>query len=344
MRTRVAIAVLAALSMGAGSGSAGSGSAGSGSAGSGSAGSDEGKQLQLPLGFDAPEVRAAASPTVVRLGARFTLYVTATFGPGVEVNLREPIDLGAAFEVRRKTSEDRTDAIGRTVREWQLDVTPWELGDLQIAPIAVTFTSHGKPGQVPTNAVPLKIVGTLGDIVDDPRAVRGLAPPAALWARDWFWIWCASAGGAIAGVIACALWLRARRRRRHRIRLVGTAAHVPALDMTSERALERLLGIERSGVLARDATRKLGYAELVEVVRAYLGARYRLAVHDCTSSELVAQLATVAPAHVEHVARWLDACDLVKYGGQRASEAHAREALADARAIIVETSPRAEAA
>lgn len=329
----------------AGAGSAGTGSAGAGSAGAGSAGGSaagsgagSGRLIQLPLDAGAPDINAAASPTVVNLGAHFTLYVTATFGPGVEVNLREPVELGPAFEVRRKLSEDRPSGDGRTTREWQIDVTPWELGDLRIAPIAVTFTVFGHAGQVQTNAVPMKIVGELGDVVDDPKLMRGLALPAGLSTRDWFWIWAVTGLGAIAGVAITALWLGGRRGRRT-LRLVGGAIARPRrIDMTGERALERLLAIETSCVLERDADRKAGYTEMVEVIREYLGARYRIAIHDLTSSELVRRLGKLAPhEEVELVAGWLDGCDLVKYGGQRATPAEAGKVLDDARALIVTT-------
>ncbi len=324
---------------GAGSGSAAVPGAGSGSA-AGSAGPDASapKIIQLPVDAGAPEVSAAASPTVVRLGAHFTLYITATFGTGVEVNLREPVALGAGFEVRRKLSEDRPSGDGRTTREWQIDVTPWELGDLQVAPIAVTFTAFGRAGQVQTNSVPMKIVGVLGDVVDDPKAMRGLVSPTGLLARDWFWIWCAATAGAAVGVIVVALWLRGRRRRRA-LRLVGAAIARPRrIDMTGERALERLLAIEQSCVLDRDGDRKTGYAEMVEVIREYLAARYRIAIHDLTSSELLRRLDSVAPrGEVELVSGWLDGCDVVKYGGQRATPAEAGKALDDARALIVTT-------
>ena len=53
--------------------------------------------------------------------------------------------------------------------------------------------------------------------------------------------------------------------------------------MTSERALQQLLEIERIGVLDRDDDRKAGYAEMVDVIREYLGARYRVATLDLTT-------------------------------------------------------------
>jgi hypothetical protein len=337
---------LALVAVGRGAGSAddrppapGDAARGSGSAapGAGSA-----QRLRLPVEAGAPEVNAAASPTVVSLGAHFTLFVTAAFGPGVEVNLREPLDLGPAFEIRRRLSEDHRGADGRITREWQLDVTPWQLGDLQVAPIAVTFTAFGRAGQVETNAVPLKIVGVLGDAADDPAVMRGLAAPAGLTRRDWLWIWLATAAGAAVGVAIAAAGLH-RRRSRRTLRLVGGAiARPPRIDMTGERALERLLAIERSGVLDRDAERKAGYAEMVGVIREYLAARYRIATPDLTSAELLGRLGrAAAPDDVELIAGWLDGCDLVKYGGWRATPAEAGKALDDARALIVTTTAAA---
>jgi len=87
---------------------------------------------------------------------------------------------------------------------------------------------------------------------------------------DWVWIWAATAAGGALGVIAAALWYR-RRRRRRALRLVGGVRTRPRhIDMTGERALERLMAIEQSGVLDRDRERKTGYADMVEVIREYL--------------------------------------------------------------------------
>ena len=94
-------------------------------------------RIDIPPDVAAPEVTAAASPASVMLGARFTLFVTAVYGNGVEVNLREPTELGPGFEVTRKLGEDKVRSDGRHAREWQLEVIAWELGDLQIPPVAV---------------------------------------------------------------------------------------------------------------------------------------------------------------------------------------------------------------
>jgi hypothetical protein len=332
-KTCVALAVLLLLSSVAWAGP------GSGS-GAGSA-----VVIQLPPDIDAPEVSAAASPTELMLGGRFTLFVTAVYGPGVEVNLPSRVELGYSFEVKKTSSEDHVRADGKHVREWQLDVIAWDLGEVRVPGVVVTFTVNGHGGQLVTNAVPLRINGVLGD-TDDPKLMRGNAPPVRLAGNDWFWAWIG--GGVVVVLVALVTFLVLRKRRRRHVRtLVGALAPVkkPRIDMTSERALERLLAIEQSGVLARDDERKAGYADMALVIRDYLGARFRFATAELTSSELLRGLRRRATA-AEHavVEHWLERCDLVKYGGMRASEAEALEVLAGARDVVMQTTAQPAAA
>jgi hypothetical protein len=302
------------------------------------AGSGSARILQLPTDIAAPQVSAAASPTVVRIGSKLTVFLTATFGDGVEVNLREPIDLGGVFEVTRKVSSDSRAADGRKVREWQLEVVAWELGDLVMPPIAVTYSAFGRAGQVQSNAIRLKVTGVLGEAVDDPQALRDHAPPTVLLRRDWFWLYVAAgAAGALALALALLAWRR--RRRRRAVRLVAGVVRAPRrMDAPSARALERLLAIEQSGVLDRDDDRKAGYTGMVEVIREYLAARYRVAITDLTTRELLGRLEGAAPAEARAlVETWLERCDVVKYGGLRATGDDARTTLDDARALVVTT-------
>jgi hypothetical protein len=318
----------------------------------GSAGSAQGSGsatiIQIPTDTEAPEVTAAASPSAVKLGDRFTLFVTATYGVGVEVNIREPVELGGAFEVRKKISSDTVRPDGRHVREWQIEVYAWELGDLQVPPVAVTFTASGHAGQVATNAVPIRVSGVLGDS-DDPKLTRDVAPPITLHEHNWLWrlLHDPLKLGIILGAVVAAFLIqrRLRRKRRRVTRLVGTLAGSPLprrrIDMTSERALERLLAIEQSGVLDRDDDRKAGYLDMNEVIRDYVGARFGIATGEQTSAEL---LRALRPKTSERdaglVERLLDRCDLVKYGGFRATRIDAHEVLESARALVVSTTAK----
>jgi hypothetical protein len=240
--------------------------------------------------------------------------------------------------VTRKLSEDRPRADGKRTREWQIDVTAWELGDLRIPPIAVTYTVGGRVGQVETNAVRLRVDGVLGDVVDDPKTMRDLHPPTELTARDWFWLWVGAGVGGGLGAALSLLWWRRRRRARTARLTAGVAAPPARIDMTGERALEALLAIAASGVLDRDDDRRAAYAAMVDVIRDYLGARYRVATRDLTSSELARRLRGVVPAaETALIEDWLGRCDLVKYGGLRPSSGDAHRVLEDARALVVTT-------
>jgi hypothetical protein len=297
----------------------------------------KGTAITIPLDDEAPQVSAAAAPSAVKLGSRFTLFVTATFAPGVNVNLREPLELGGAFEVKRRVAVDSIDGDGQHRREWQIEVYAWDLGDLDVPPVAVTFTSNGHAGQVATNPVPIRVSGVLGD-ADDPKLLRGLAAPVALFERTWLWnllhdpLELGIALGLLVAVFMVARLLPRKRR--------VAAAPVPALvfgpkkklDMTSERALERLREIERSGVLGRDGERKRGYAEMADVIREYVGARFAIqAARELTSGELVAALPAAAR---ELVAAWLDRCDPVKYGGELGTDTGAAQTLDAAKRLV----------
>lgn len=350
----LAVALVGGVAVAQGLGSAGSagtiptpgGSAGSG-AGSAGSGAGSAVVIQLPPEFGEPEVSAAASPTDLKLGDRFTLFITATYGAGIEVNLPATVELGDAFEVRRTSSEDHVRPDGKHVREWQMDVVAWDLGDLRVPPVPVTFTLGGQAGQILTNTVPVRVTGVLGE-ADDPKLMRADAPPVMLKSRNWLWVWIG--GGVLVVVVAAVTFVMLRRRRRRRVRALvgGLAPAMPRrIDMTSERALERLLAIEQSGVLEQDDARKGGYVEMAVVIRDYLGARYRFATAELTTSELLRGLGKRAPAQDQALAEhWLAKCDLVRYGGVRATAGQAGQLLADARELVMQTTaePAKEAA
>jgi len=335
------------------SGSASGAGPGSGSA-SGSGISGSGSAVIIQLDPEAPAVNAVAAPTELKLGGRFTLFVNAVMEPGVTVNLREPMDLGGAIEIGKRVSEDRIQQDGKHVREWQIECRVWELGDVTIPPVAVTFTLNGKAGQVETNTVPLHVTGVLGDS-DDPKLMRESAAPLILHEKsllakilDWFadTTHLAIVIGALVG--AWVGWRFRKLRRRRVTRLVGglvpMAAQRRRIDMTSERALERLLAIEQAGTLAQDAQRRSGYAEMTDIIRDYLGARYRVMTTEMTTAELLRALAgKLDDIHRALVERWLGSVDLVKYGNFPATRDEAYEALEGARSLVITTTaPRTQ--
>ncbi len=349
MRARVALVVVTVLANAgasahaSGSGSArgsasGSGSArGSGSAsGSGSATGSGSAIVDLPIDIAAPQLTASASPSEVRLGTAFTLFVTASYGANVVVNIVDPVDLGPALEVRRRFSNDHKRSDGQTVREWQFEVLPWELGDIAVPPIVVTYTIGGNGGQVATKPVPLRVVGTLGE-VDDGKMMRPALPPKPILVRSWFWLYVVAGGVAGTAVFTLGLVfaIRVRRRRRaHTQRLTGGEIAWRDLNDADKFALAQLAAIEDSGVLHTDPTR--GFAEMATVVREFGGGKFGFTAVDCTTREWLQKFGRRAPPALQHsFAAWFGPADLAKYAAVSMTASQAEVACRAARGLII---------
>jgi len=286
----------------------------------------------------APELSAAASPGEVQLGGRFVLIVTAIYDDGVTVILPASLDLGDSFEERRRTTTDKTRSDGKKIREWQVELLAWDLGEMMLPPVQISVIRGGSPEIMLTNAVPIKIVGTLGDMVDTAEP-RGYAPPMPLWRRTWMWLLIAA--GAVL-VLAIVGFLLLRRRRRPITVFVPTitarisgAFRRPRYGAAAEEALARLEAIDTSGMLARD--RKVAYTEMIDVIQSFLGRQLGGTTDDLTTGELRAWLgkSSIATATRLELSRWLDECDLVKFGGLHATVEDGKGHLAGARELVI---------
>ncbi len=329
MRASVALVVVAVLAnVGASAYASGSGS--------GSATGSDSTVVDLPIDIAAPQLTASASPSEVRLGTAFTLFVTASYGANVVVNIVDPVDLGPAFEVRRRFSNDRKRTDGQTVREWQFEVLPWELGDIVVPPIVVTYTIGGNGGQVATKPVPLRVVGTLGE-VDDGKMMRPALPPKPILVRSWFWLYVAA--GSVVAVLVLTVGLvfaiRIRRRRRaHVQRLTGGEIAWRDLNDADKFALAQLAAIEDSGVLQTDPTR--GFSEMAAVVREFGGGKFGFTAADCTTREWLQKFGRHAPVALRHsFATWFGPADLAKYAAVPMSASQAEAACLAARGLII---------
>jgi hypothetical protein len=297
----------------------------------------------------APDVSAAASPTQVQIGARFVLIVKATYEDGVVVNLPATLDLGQELEERpgsQRKSSDSTAPDGRHVREWQIEVLPWDLGDLEIPPVQVTYTNAGAIGAVQTNAVPIKVVGQLGDLVDSAQP-RDLAPPIPLWRRTWIWVLVGLGVILLVALIAVVFTLTRKKKG------VTVIAPLPVrlsgvfrrrLSSAAEEALARLDAVDTSGMLARD--RKIAYTEMIDIVQQFLGRHFGHDTEDMTGGELREWASTTKLDDTQRAQlfAWLDEAELVKFGGYPASVDEGRGQIADGKDVVLAiAAPRASA-
>src|SRR5256885_15279647 len=107
-----------------------------------------------------------------------------------------------------------------------------------------------------------------------------------------------------------------------------------------EIAMEKLRALRAAGHFGADGYRPFYFA-VAEVVRAYLGARYRFDSLELTTTELVDELRARARPLADpqgEVVRFLDTTDLVKFAKTGSTEAEAHAILELAEAIVRTTS------
>ncbi len=321
------------------------------------------------LGIGKPQVSASASPTELRLGDKLTLFIEVVFDEHVTVSVPAGLDLAPAFDELKRSAVDERRSDGTRKRTYQIQLQAWELGDVRLPPVQVTYSVGGDSSWVVTNEVPLRIVGSI-DSIDDPNAFLGATPPVPLRRRAWLWLSLAI-GVVVLAVIGGTTWLLSRRRRRARaaarpIEVVtdgleplvapADAAAAPAaapamrapakppaqraawIDLTrltdaARKALAALDALERAGTLADDQV--AGYRAMAGIVRTYLLEEFALPSRHRTTRELMKALAPtpIVPAGLASAERWLAAADLVKFAAAVDPD-HGAAALTDARSLI----------
>jgi hypothetical protein len=295
---------------------------------------------------DAPSLRLHAQhggqvvlTPKVKVGEPFHVLVDATAKPDVLVNLPASWDAGS-FEVVGRSELASADG---TERRWDLTVVAWKPGKSTLPPIPITYVSKGKGEvkQIATASLDIEVTPVLED--PEKAELAANAAPVEVYVKDWT---LAYVTGGVAGALlaggAGVLIGRAVARRRRRARPV-----VRAVDLrpAHEIALGRLAELERSGALDQ-VDRRPFYFAVTEIVRDYLGRRFEIDALDMTSTELLDALgrSPAAPEAQRDVARWLGACDLVKFARVAAARDEAAGALAAARALVEASKPPPEAA
>jgi hypothetical protein len=318
---------------------AGSAAAQSGSPGAGAEpGTGSGTVPAPVLEAEAPRVAASASSKEVVLGATFYLFVRVIYQPGVQVNLPASLQLGGAFEESARTDATRVNDDGTITRDFEVALMAFDVGELAIPPIPVTYAAHGRAHEVKTAPVAIRVKSFLGE---GEASLRDIAGPVGLERRDLTMIY-VGAGALAAMVTLVALWWARRVMRRRRREVL---ARLPEAVQRSahDEALARLDELESSDALDAE-DRKPAYLAMSEILREYIGRRFGFPALDLTTFEIRRELTSRpgGPVAADLVSGWLERADLVKFAGYEASADEARQALYDARIFIDRTRAGAE--
>jgi hypothetical protein len=287
-------------------------------------------------GLARPQVSAAAAPSRLRLGDTLTLFIEVTFDEKVTVSLPSTLDLAPYFEETRRTSSDERRTDGTRKRTYQVQLRAWELGDLRIPPIQVGYTAGGQQSWVVTNSVPVEVIGTFSD-VDDKTQLLGDTPPVSLRSRDWR-VPLIGLAATVVLIIAFVAWRLLRRKPAALAPTVTVVAPVVVkarMSGPAQRALDAFDALEKKGTLVSDP--RVGYEELVGIMRTFASEQYGVPILDRTTDELLRSLARpmAAPVHARS-RRWFARCDLVKYAAERPPADSSQHDLASGRALVVE--------
>lgn len=290
-------------------------------------------QTAPPL--NAPTVSASASSQEVALGQVFYLFVRVVYEPGTQVNLPASLPLGPAFEETGRTDVVEKNQDGTLTRDYEIALQAFEVGELVIPPMPVTWAAQGRAQEVATQAVPIEVTGTIGE---GEAALKDIRGPVAVERPDYTLIWVAAVfTGALLLVIAVLMLRGLVRRRRRRV-----LARLPEALVRSahDEALARLAEVEGSGALD-DPDRKPAYLAMSEIIRAYIGRRYGFPALDLTTEEIRRNLMARPDGAfaADLVCGWLEQSDFVKYARYDASPEEARQALYEARIFIDRTRP-----
>jgi len=282
---------------------------------------------------NAPAVSASASSQQVALGQVFYLFVRVVYEPGTQVNLPASLPLGSSFEETERTDTIEKNKDGTLTREYEIALQAFEVGDLVVPPIPVTYALQGRAQEVATQAVPIQVTSTIGE---GEAALKDIRGPVAVERPDYTLIWVAAVfSGAVLLIVAVLMLRGVLRRRRRRV-----LARLPEALVRSapDEALARLAEVEASGALDQP-DRKPAYLAMSEIIRAYIGRRWGFSALDLTTEEIRRNLVERpggGPA-ADHVCGWLENSDFVKYARYDASPEEARQALYEARMFIQRT-------
>jgi hypothetical protein len=298
---------------------------------------------------NAPTVGASLDHSSVHVGDRVSLTVSAVAKAGIAVTLPPHLDLGK-LEILDRSDDDREGrdlGNGRRAHRFVLQVAAYELGDLEVPPIAVSyFDASGEVRTVETAPITLHVTPLVGEDQAHPE-LQPIRPPRSSLVEDkrimravrWGAI---GLGGALALALIALMIRRALRRR------AGEVAAMPAAPRRppEETAMAALRALRAAGQFGRDLYRPFYFA-VAEIVRAYLGERYRFDALELTTRELIDALGARAPHLVEPgsaVVRFLDETDLVKFAKTGSTDGDALKALDAAESIVLSTAAPLETA
>jgi hypothetical protein len=272
----------------------------------------------------------------VTVGDRLHLTVSVEHASSSAVTWPDSLDL-APFEVLDVEAAEPTPSGDGARSTLVVTLAAFELGRKEIPSFDVVVTAaDGTEETLETNLVGVDVVSVGVDESGDIRDIRGpLAIPLgalrlALWVLGPL-------------LVAGLLWVLARRLRPGKEDASPTRAALPR--PAHEVALEALAALERAGLIERGQVKEY-HIEASDILRTYVGQRFRVDSLEMTSDEVLTALERrgADPRTQERLRGFLEQCDLVKFAKVKPSPDAARLTLELGRRIVLDSVPTPEPA
>jgi len=290
-----------------------------------------------------PWIEAAVDSAKITVGSPAHITVRVHAPDGFEVGAAslegEPKDV----VVRDVTAGPQSvGSEGEKVAETIITVTAYATGTFMLPPAHAIATRDGSsPDTLTTDSLRLVVASVLAAGPDSAK-LRDIKDVVRLPGRTFPLRAILIGLVVLAALVAAAIWLRRRLRRRGRRAAPAQPAAPPTPpEIAARRALAELRG---RGLHLRGLMDEF-YTELTAIVRTYLGARFRFAAIDMTTTEIMTELDArrargAITREVTSLSRQLlDDGDLVKFAKGRPAVEAAEAAFDAAEHLIVLTQP-----
>ena len=288
-----------------------------------------------PLVAQEPSVAMEVDTTLIHVGDPVSVLLHVDHPRGWAVQWADSVAV-SPFEVLRyerlaPVAAPAGDGMRSTAK---LVITSFELGELEIPPVAVSVAAPD--GTVETLLTDPFRIGVESVGLDESGDIRDIKGPLSI-ARSWWGVllWPALAAAAGAGIVYY--------RRRWGSRPAAVAAELPPPARPFHvLALEALDALEASSLLERGKV-KTYHVRISEIIRSYVEGQLEVPAMELTTPEVVDGLrrASLGDEIPERFRVFLERCDLVKFAKLRPGAGESRVLLATARSLVEMTSVKA---
>lgn len=280
-------------------------------------------------------ISAEARPQSIYIGDRFMLEIRVEYSEDYLVrDVQPPLDPAPVEILDIGTPEDMQNETTGNARIFPFTLSIYDIGEFTVPSFEVRYeTPEGEIKTAPSPEVDIKVkeIPPSQADTDDIRTMKG---PREIEARPYFRNFLIMLA-AILTIIAIAVYLLVRHLKKRPKK--EKEVFVPARP-AHEVALEELEALESSNLITEGRIKEY-YTRACDIIRIYLGSRFRINAIDMTSFELEQAIdETSFNKDLKQVlGEFLERCDMVKFAKYRPEEFEHDETIQQARRIVKET-------